>query len=221
MTDPQHRERIRRSFDRAEGYDGAATLQRLAAHNLTARLVRALDGRKPTRILEIGCGTGLLTELLARNWPEAQIVATDFAPQMLERASRRAIPRTEFKFMDAANPTVEGPFDVVCGNLVMQWLEQPEPVMERLGGVLAGSEAGGGGEGCGGGGFGWGAAERGGGVAGRVGAWVRVGGEWRGVRGWLAAVAGGRAVVRWGEDAPAMSLAGVMWPGTAAAMLMP
>lgn len=137
MTDPQHRERIRRSFDRAEGYDGAATLQRLAAHNLAARLVRALDGRKPTRILEIGCGTGLLTELLARNWPEAQIVATDFAPQMLERASRRAIPRTEFKLMDAANPTVEGPFDVVCGNLVMQWLEQPEQVMERLGGLLA------------------------------------------------------------------------------------
>lgn len=134
MTDPQHRERIRRSFDRAEGYDGAATLQRLAAHSLAARLVRALDGRKPTRILEIGCGTGLLTELLARNWPEAQIVATDFAPQMLERASRRAIPRTEFKLMDAANPTVEGPFDVVCGNLVMQWLEQPEQVMERLGG---------------------------------------------------------------------------------------
>ncbi|MDE7546811.1 dethiobiotin synthase [Acetobacter fabarum] len=137
MTDLQHRERIRRSFDLAEGYDGAATVQRLAARTLAARLARVLDGRKPTRILEIGCGTGLLTEQLARNWPEAQIVATDFAPQMLERARRHAPPTTEFKLMDAASPTVEGPFDVVCGNLVMQWLEQPGQVMERLGELLA------------------------------------------------------------------------------------
>ena len=134
---PQHKERIRRSFDQAEGYDTAATVQRLAARRLAAGLARALNGRKPARILEIGCGTGLLTAQLAHYWPDATLVATDFAPHMLERAKRHASPKTVFALMDAACPTVEGPFDVVCGNLVMQWLDQPEQVMERLGELLA------------------------------------------------------------------------------------
>lgn len=134
----QRKERIRHSFDRAEGYDGAATVQRLAAQHLANRLARSLGSAKPTRILEIGCGTGLLTRQLAQHWPEAQIVATDFAPHMLQRASRaNSSPKTVFKLMDAANPTVDGPFDVICGNLVMQWLEQPHMVLARLGGLLA------------------------------------------------------------------------------------
>lgn len=137
MTQKPHKERIRHSFDRAAGYDGAATVQRLAARQLVTRLAKSLNGKAPTRILEIGCGTGLLTEQLARRWPDAQIVATDFAPHMLERAKQHGTPNTVFAWMDAANPTVEGPFDVVCGNLVMQWLEQPAAVLERLGGLLA------------------------------------------------------------------------------------
>lgn len=137
MTQKPHAERIRHSFDRAEGYDSAATVQRLAARQLVDRLARTLGGKTPERILEIGCGTGLLTEQLAQRWPNAQIVATDFAQHMLERASKRATSTTVFQLMDAASPTVEGPFDVVCGNLVMQWLEQPAAVLERLGGLLA------------------------------------------------------------------------------------
>ncbi|WP_338331475.1 dethiobiotin synthase [Acetobacter sp. LMG 32666] len=136
MTAPHHKEQIRSSFDRAAGYDSAATVQRLAARELATRLARSLDGRKPARILEIGCGTGLLTEQLVHLWPDAQIVATDFAPQMLERARRHGSPSTVFKLMDAANPTEEGPFDVVCGNLVMQWVAQPEQALARLGKLL-------------------------------------------------------------------------------------
>lgn len=133
----EHKERVRLSFDRAEGYDGAATVQRLAAQRLAAKLAETLKGRKPQRILEIGCGTGLLTEQLVRLWPDAQIVATDFAPHMLERARRNGVATTVYELMDAANPTVEGPFDVVCGNLVMQWLEHPKHVLTRLGELLA------------------------------------------------------------------------------------
>jgi 2-polyprenyl-3-methyl-5-hydroxy-6-metoxy-1,4-benzoquinol methylase len=36
----------------------------------------------PTAILEIGCGEGALTELLAQSYPNASILATDITPQV-------------------------------------------------------------------------------------------------------------------------------------------
>lgn len=81
--------RICQSFDAAEKYDQAATVQRVAARELFQRIHTCMAGKKPMRILEIGCGTGLLTEHLRACWPDADILATDFAPNMLARAKSR------------------------------------------------------------------------------------------------------------------------------------
>lgn len=130
---------IRERFDHAQGYDGAATLQRVAARALAGDLARAMADRAdmPLRVLEIGCGTGLLTTQLCGLWPQAHILATDYAPRMLERVRERLGARVETRLMDAANPDVHGPFDVICGNLVLQWLDNPAEALHRLAALLA------------------------------------------------------------------------------------
>ncbi|KAA8389477.1 dethiobiotin synthase [Acetobacter tropicalis] len=128
---------VRDRFDRAVGYEGAATMQRVAAQRLFEKLQERMEGRVPLRILELGCGTGFLTEKLRNAWPQADIVATDIAPHMLERAQQRVGEGLCYRIMDAGEPDVSGPFDIVCGNLVFQWLEHPQQAIARLGRLLS------------------------------------------------------------------------------------
>ncbi len=71
----------------------------------------------PKRILETAAGTGVVTEALHRALPDAEIVATDLNPPMLEQAARRVSAGTvHFHHADALDlPFDDGSFDlVVC-----------------------------------------------------------------------------------------------------------
>ncbi|HEU4956861.1 MAG TPA: methyltransferase domain-containing protein [Sphingomicrobium sp.] len=81
-----------------------------------ARLVaeRAASLR-PNRILETAAGTGIVTEELHRALPDAEIIATDLNPPMLEQAARR-IGATNVRFQPAdaqALPFKDNSFDLV------------------------------------------------------------------------------------------------------------
>lgn len=52
----------------------------------------AADGPAPTRILEIGCGTGRNLLSLARRFPQAEITGVDLSAAMLAVAARKAAP---------------------------------------------------------------------------------------------------------------------------------
>ncbi|MFO6407659.1 class I SAM-dependent methyltransferase, partial [Pseudomonas aeruginosa] len=45
----------------------------------------------PERIYDLGCGTGIATELLARRWPLAELYGVDSSVEMLEEAARLPI----------------------------------------------------------------------------------------------------------------------------------
>jgi ubiquinone/menaquinone biosynthesis C-methylase UbiE len=80
----------------------------------TAERAAALS---PKRILEIAAGTGVVTQALQRALPEADIIATDLNPPMLEEAARRiSAPNVRFQHADALDlPFEDGSFDlVVC-----------------------------------------------------------------------------------------------------------
>ncbi|HLL30989.1 MAG TPA: class I SAM-dependent methyltransferase, partial [Allosphingosinicella sp.] len=71
----------------------------------------------PRRILETAAGTGIVTARLAAALPQAEIVATDLNPGMLDVASRKmSSPRLSFEPADAQSlPFDDGGFDlVVC-----------------------------------------------------------------------------------------------------------
>jgi ubiquinone/menaquinone biosynthesis C-methylase UbiE len=82
-----------------------------------ALVAERAKGFTPKRILETAAGTGVVTEALHRALPDAEIVATDLNPPMLEQAARRVSAGTvHFHHADALDlPFDDGSFDlVVC-----------------------------------------------------------------------------------------------------------
>jgi ubiquinone/menaquinone biosynthesis C-methylase UbiE len=70
---------------------------------------------QPRRILETACGTGVVTDLLARTFPDADIVATDLNQAMLDIAATRvASSNVAFQEADALElPFADDSFDLV------------------------------------------------------------------------------------------------------------
>ena len=72
----------------------------------------------PQRILDLGTGTGAAARVIARRFPEAEVVGVDLAPKMIEEA-RALLPaelagRVRFEVGDASSLEFEpGAFDLV------------------------------------------------------------------------------------------------------------
>ena len=132
----------RRFGGAALGYDAAAVVQRAAASRLAesiaaAGLPHSERGGRP-RVLEIGCGTGLLTAMLRRLLPRAEWTVSDLSPEMLRqcRARFRHQPGMRFLAMDAESPALRPGFDLVCGSLALQWLSDRAASLRALSDLL-------------------------------------------------------------------------------------
>jgi ubiquinone/menaquinone biosynthesis C-methylase UbiE len=74
--------------------------------------------RSPRRILDLGTGTGVAARVLARRFPEAEVIGVDLSQAMVEEA-RRLVPedlagQMAFEAADAsALPYADGAFDLV------------------------------------------------------------------------------------------------------------
>jgi ubiquinone/menaquinone biosynthesis C-methylase UbiE len=107
---------MRKLFDRlAPRWD---TLRR-AEHLLPLETALAAVDEPPRRVLDLGTGTGDAAVVLARRWPDADVLGADVSPGMIHQA-RRKLPaelagRVRFEVADAARlPYADGSFDLVA-----------------------------------------------------------------------------------------------------------
>ena len=108
-------------------------------------LVKRIDLEQPRKLLDVGCGPGNSTQVLADAFPNAlRIIGIDSSPEMIE-AAKDDHPDMEFRICDALNlPSLgEDGFDVVFSNACIQWVpDHPRLIRDMLallrpGGMLA------------------------------------------------------------------------------------
>jgi malonyl-CoA O-methyltransferase len=136
-----------RRFDRAAGsYASQAAFQADMAGRLLALLPGDTADAADGPILELGCGTGLLTRLLARRFSAAPLLATDAAPRMVDEARSALAPRSGLGFAvcDASGAipppapvAAPAPFRLAASNALVQWFPELERHLRWTAGLLA------------------------------------------------------------------------------------
>lgn len=103
------------------------------ARDLAARLRQAT----PAKVLDVGCGPGNSTRVLADNFPEAGILGIDASPAMITAAGT-SHPDLAFKLCDASRdlPTLDRDFDIVFSNACLQWVPNHPKLLPELLGLL-------------------------------------------------------------------------------------
>jgi len=118
---PLDKNAIRRSFDRAApGYDRHAVLEREIESRLIER-VKYLQ-EEPALVVDIGCGTGSASKLLAAQYEEANIIALDWSTGMLKQVAKTDGKKPWLLSSDMhALPLAARSADLVFSNLALQW----------------------------------------------------------------------------------------------------
>ncbi len=125
MLDTAH---AREAFSAAAaGYNNAAVLQREVGLRMTERL--DLVRLKPKRVLDIGCGTGHVTQLLVQRYPDAEIIGVDSAFGMAAYAKQLCADTSQL-------PLVSQSVDLIVSNLMLHWCNDLSGVLQEWRRVL-------------------------------------------------------------------------------------
>jgi trans-aconitate methyltransferase len=100
---------------------------------MASALLDLLDAKPGERILDVGCGTGHLTEQIAATG--AKVVGIDKSAEMIEQA-RQKHPSILFEVRDARELAAAQPFDAVFSNATLHWILEPEKVIAGIAKIL-------------------------------------------------------------------------------------
>src|ERR1700736_1207510 len=105
---------------------------------VAAKLVDVAAPRRGDAVLDVGCGTGLVTHLLAEKvGAKGSVVGIDLSPRMLELARARARPNTKFMSMAAEHLVFRArSFDLITYGQSLPYLVDPLASIEEAARLL-------------------------------------------------------------------------------------
>ena len=79
-------------------------------------VIEELKSIKFNSLLDLGCGTGALTKIIAQEFPEVKLSGLDLSDKMIQEAQKKQIPNSKFVIGDGENlPYENNSFDaLIC-----------------------------------------------------------------------------------------------------------
>jgi len=120
-----------------DAYDKTASCQRHVAGKLADLVLKqALSSSTGMKILELGCGTGFLTEKLMEKFPACEFTITDLSDKMLarcyEKTSGIPVRKKDFIACDFDKSIPPGRFDMVVSSMSFQWSSDMEKLASSI-----------------------------------------------------------------------------------------
>lgn len=97
----------------------------------TRDLIAALSNFNPTEIVDLGCGTGNSTALLAHRWPDASLIGVDGSTEMLDQADQSGL-HAVWQEADIATWQPASPVDLIFSNAALHWLDDHDVLFRQL-----------------------------------------------------------------------------------------
>jgi len=81
--------------------------------------------KNPKTILDLACGTGILTRKIARTFPESRIIGIDITKSYLEIAKKNSLsfPNVSFIQQDAEMLSLDQKFDCICSSYIPKYCD--------------------------------------------------------------------------------------------------
>jgi trans-aconitate 2-methyltransferase len=117
----------------------AETYARVARPQLewAGAVIDRLELRGDETVLDAGCGSGGVTELLLERLPEGRVIAVDGSASMVEQARARLDPERSRVFQaDLVELELDEEVDAVFSNAVFHWIRDHARLFERLAAAL-------------------------------------------------------------------------------------
>jgi trans-aconitate 2-methyltransferase len=96
-------------------------------------VLRRLEGIAPdATVLDIGCGTGRVTEALLALVPQGRVRALDASAEMVALARRRLGDRAEVWRQDVLDLDLEEPVDAIMSTATLHWVTDHDRLWARI-----------------------------------------------------------------------------------------
>ncbi len=121
----------------AHEFDGKK-YQKASAHQKEwgNKLISELDLKGDEKILDLGCGDGVLTQIFSNLVPNGLVIGIDASKGMIEVAKEKESNNLKFLLMDIDNIEIDDKFDIVFSNAALHWVKNHQKLYEKLSIIL-------------------------------------------------------------------------------------
>jgi trans-aconitate methyltransferase len=117
-------------FKNPEHYSKNNALQ----YNFAMKMLSKVSFNSNSRILDIGCGDGVITNEIAKIVTNGCIIGTDISKQMIDHANKEYYGQDNLRFiqMDAAKNIFRRQFDIVTSFNCLHWVQDQESAIRGI-----------------------------------------------------------------------------------------